>query len=71
MSFILKSKKTIPYILNGQLFSIIEQIGENVTVKCSACPPERLYRGSFKGTGNFHMHIKVKNFLDFIKKLHN
>lgn len=51
----------IPYILNGELFEIQTQDGENVTVKCCNCPPDRVYRGSVRSTGNFHMHIKVKS----------
>lgn len=49
----------IPYILNGELYQIQTQDGENVTVKCCHCPPDRVYRGSVRSTGNFHMHIKV------------
>lgn len=49
----------IPYILNGELYQIITQDGENVTVQCRHCPPDRVYRGSVRSTGNFHMHIKV------------
>lgn len=51
----------IPYILNGELYQIQTQDGENVTVKCCHCPPDRVYRGSVRSTGNFHMHIKVRN----------
>lgn len=50
----------IPYILNGELYQIQTQDGENVTVKCCHCPPDRVYRGSVRSTGNFHMHIKVR-----------
>lgn len=53
----------IPYILNGELYQIQTQDGENVTVKCCHCPPDRVYRGSVRSTGNFHMHIKVSLFL--------
>ncbi|KAH8401807.1 hypothetical protein KR009_008042 [Drosophila setifemur] len=49
----------VPYILNGELYRIENQIGDNVTVKCCHCPPDRIYRGSVRSTGNFHMHIKV------------
>lgn len=57
----------IPYILNGELYQIQTQDGENVTVKCCHCPPDRVYRGSVRSTGNFHMHIKVTNYImDFI-----
>lgn len=49
----------VPYILNGQLYEIQTQEGENVTVKCCHCPSNRVYRGSIRSTGNFHMHIKV------------
>lgn len=49
----------VPYILNGQLYEIQSQEGENVTVKCCHCPSNRVYRGSVRSTGNFHMHIKV------------
>lgn len=31
----------IPYILNGELYQIQTQDGENVTVKCCHCPPDR------------------------------
>uniref|UniRef100_A0A034WS56 Protein stand still n=2 Tax=Bactrocera dorsalis TaxID=27457 RepID=A0A034WS56_BACDO len=51
----------IPYILNGELFEIQTQDGENVTVKCCNCPPDRVYRGSVRSTGNFHMHIKRRH----------
>lgn len=49
----------IPYILNGELYQIQTQDGEAVTVKCKHCPSDRVYRGSIRSTGNFHMHIKV------------
>ncbi|XP_030386926.1 protein stand still [Scaptodrosophila lebanonensis] len=59
----------IPYILNGELFRIESQIGDNVTVKCCHCPPERIYRGSVRSTGNFHMHIKRRH-ASLLGKLH-
>lgn len=52
-------RQHVPYILNGELYRIESQIGDNVTVKCCSCPPDRIYRGSVRSTGNFHMHIKV------------
>lgn len=58
----------IPYILNGELYQIQTQDGENVTVKCCHCPPDRVYRGSVRSTGNFHMHIKVRLLFLIIKK---
>ncbi|KAL9914138.1 stand still [Glossina fuscipes fuscipes] len=60
----------IPYILNGELYQIQTQEGENVTVKCCNCPPDRVYRGSVRSTGNFHMHIKRRH-PDLLGKLHN
>lgn len=53
-------RQHVPYILNGELYRIESQIGDNVTVKCCSCPPDRIYRGSVRSTGNFHMHIKVR-----------
>lgn len=50
-----------PYLLNGEIFEIISQEGNNVTVKCRHCASKNVYRGSVKSTGNFHMHIKVHN----------
>lgn len=52
-------RQHVPYILNGELYRIESQNGDNVTVKCCYCPPDRIYRGSVRSTGNFHMHIKV------------
>ncbi|KAH8234129.1 hypothetical protein KR038_002163 [Drosophila bunnanda] len=52
-------RQHVPYILNGELYRIENQVGDNVTVKCCYCPPDRIYRGSVRSTGNFHMHIKV------------
>uniref|UniRef100_A0A1A9V4S6 Protein stand still n=1 Tax=Glossina austeni TaxID=7395 RepID=A0A1A9V4S6_GLOAU len=60
----------IPYILNGELYQIQTQEGENVTVKCCNCPSDRVYRGSVRSTGNFHMHIKRRH-PDLLGKLHN
>ncbi|XP_013118693.1 protein kinase 4 [Stomoxys calcitrans] len=60
----------IPYILNGELYQIQTQDGENVTVKCCHCPPDRVYRGSVRSTGNFHMHIKRRH-PDLLEKLHD
>ncbi|XP_075168457.1 stand still isoform X2 [Haematobia irritans] len=60
----------IPYILNGELYQIQTQEGENVTVKCCHCPPDRVYRGSVRSTGNFHMHIKRRH-PDLLEKLHD
>lgn len=54
-------RQHVPYILNGELYRIESQNGDNVTVKCCYCPPDRIYRGSVRSTGNFHMHIKVGN----------
>ncbi|XP_070139703.1 protein stand still isoform X3 [Drosophila kikkawai] len=51
-------RQHVPYILNGELYRIENQVGDNVTVKCCYCPPDRIYRGSVRSTGNFHMHIK-------------
>jgi len=53
-------RQHVPYILNGELYRIESQIGDNVTVKCCSCPPDRIYRGSVRSTGNFNMHIKVR-----------
>jgi len=57
-------RQHVPYILNGELYRIESQVGDNVTVKCCSCPPDRIYRGSVRSTGNFHMHIKVGNKSD-------
>lgn len=54
-----EKRQHVPYILNGELYRIENQVGDNVTVKCCYCPPDRIYRGSVRSTGNFHMHIKV------------
>lgn len=60
---------SIPYILNGELYTIITQHGDNVTVRCSSCPSDRVYRGSVRSTGNFHMHIKRRH-PELLGKLH-
>ncbi|XP_037954903.1 uncharacterized protein LOC119684845 isoform X2 [Teleopsis dalmanni] len=62
---------TVPYILNGSLFRILTQEGENVTVKCCNCPEDRIYRGSLRSTGNFHMHIKRRhpNLMSTLEKM--
>ncbi|XP_033153226.1 protein stand still [Drosophila mauritiana] len=62
-------KKHVPYILNGELYRIEKQVGDNVTVKCCYCPPDRIYRGSVRSTGNFHMHIKRRHSF-LLGKLH-
>ncbi|XP_055839259.1 protein stand still [Episyrphus balteatus] len=60
---------SIPYILNGELYEILTQHGDNVTVRCSSCPADRVYRGSVRSTGNFHMHIKRRH-PELLGKLH-
>lgn len=60
---------SIPYILNGELYQILTQQGDNVSVKCSSCPSDRVYRGSVRSTGNFHMHIKRRH-PQLLGKLH-
>ncbi|XP_055920970.1 protein stand still [Eupeodes corollae] len=60
---------SIPYILNGELYKILTQHGDNVTVRCSSCPADRVYRGSVRSTGNFHMHIKRRH-PELLGKLH-
>ncbi|XP_030557726.1 protein stand still [Drosophila novamexicana] len=62
-------RQHVPYILNGELYRIESQIGDNVTVKCCYCPPDRIYRGSVRSTGNFHMHIKRRH-ASLLGKLH-
>ncbi|XP_017864616.1 PREDICTED: protein stand still [Drosophila arizonae] len=62
-------RQHVPYILNGELYRIESQIGDNVTVKCCSCPPDRIYRGSVRSTGNFHMHIKRRH-ASLLGKLH-
>ncbi|EDW02520.1 protein stand still [Drosophila grimshawi] len=63
------NQQHVPYILNGELYRIESQIGDNVTVKCCYCPPDRIYRGSVRSTGNFHMHIKRRHAF-LLGKLH-
>ncbi|KAH8233802.1 hypothetical protein KR026_012507, partial [Drosophila bipectinata] len=58
-----EKRQHVPYILNGELYRIENQVGDNVTVKCCYCPPDRIYRGSVRSTGNFHMHIKVRTYI--------
>ncbi|XP_022232564.2 protein stand still [Drosophila obscura] len=65
----LEQRQHVPYILNGELYSIQSQIGDNVVVKCCNCPPDRVYRGSVRSTGNFHMHIKRRH-TSLLGKLH-
>ncbi|XP_017837191.1 protein stand still [Drosophila busckii] len=65
----LLQRQHVPYILNGELYRIVSQIGDNVTVKCCYCPPDRIYRGSVRSTGNFHMHIKRRH-ASLLGKLH-
>ncbi|XP_001361416.3 protein stand still [Drosophila pseudoobscura] len=65
----LEQRQHVPYILNGELYSIESQIGDNVVVKCCNCPPDRVYRGSVRSTGNFHMHIKRRH-ASLLGKLH-
>ncbi|KAH8365254.1 hypothetical protein KR084_006750, partial [Drosophila pseudotakahashii] len=62
-------RQHVPYILNGELYRIENQVGDNVTVKCCYCPPDRIYRGSVRSTGNFHMHIKRRHS-SLLGKLH-
>lgn len=62
-------RQHVPYILNGELYRIESQVGDNVTVKCCSCPPDRIYRGSVRSTGNFHMHIKRRH-ASLLGKLH-
>ncbi|XP_017078151.1 protein stand still [Drosophila eugracilis] len=62
-------RQHVPYILNGELYRIEKQVGDNVTVKCCYCPPDRIYRGSVRSTGNFHMHIKRRHS-SLLGKLH-
>ncbi|XP_051862051.1 protein stand still isoform X2 [Drosophila albomicans] len=57
-------RQHVPYILNGELYRIESQNGDNVTVRCCYCPPDRIYRGSIRSTGNFHMHIKSISLCD-------
>ncbi|KAH8293361.1 hypothetical protein KR018_007837, partial [Drosophila ironensis] len=62
-------RQHVPYILNGELYRIENQVGDNVTVRCVYCPPDRIYRGSVRSTGNFHMHIKRRHS-SLLGKLH-
>ncbi|XP_060657279.1 protein stand still [Drosophila nasuta] len=62
-------RQHVPYILNGELYRIESQNGDNVTVRCCYCPPDRIYRGSIRSTGNFHMHIKRRH-VSLMGKLH-
>ncbi|XP_070135132.1 protein stand still isoform X2 [Drosophila bipectinata] len=64
-----EKRQHVPYILNGELYRIENQVGDNVTVKCCYCPPDRIYRGSVRSTGNFHMHIKRRHS-SLLGKLH-
>ncbi|XP_034650325.1 protein stand still [Drosophila subobscura] len=64
-----EQRQHVPYILNGELYSIQSQVGDNVVVKCCNCPPDRVYRGSVRSTGNFHMHIKRRH-TSLLGKLH-
>ncbi|XP_034485802.1 uncharacterized protein LOC117790456 [Drosophila innubila] len=51
--------REIPYILNGEIFQIETQHGDNVTARCNFCPTTHLtFRGNLNSTGNFHRHIK-------------
>ncbi|XP_068143809.1 protein stand still [Drosophila tropicalis] len=62
-------RQHVPYILNGELYRIQSQEGDNVKVICCFCPPDKIYRGSVRSTGNFHMHIKRRHTA-LLGKLH-
>lgn len=51
-----KKKSTVPKILDGKYFAIVNRQDLNVTAKCAVCGQER--KGNVHSTGNFMDHIK-------------
>lgn len=51
-----KKKTTVPKLLDGKYFTIVNRQDFNITAKCAICGQER--KGTVLSTGNFMDHIK-------------
>ncbi|XP_023237402.1 uncharacterized protein LOC111636390 [Centruroides sculpturatus] len=52
------SVTSLPAILDGELFRVIERNGLKISAKCCNCPGEKIILGTKTSTGNFLSHIK-------------
>ena len=53
----------LPVIIDGKFFSVVNQIGKKVSVKCNLCPKaiSKTINGSINATTNFRDHLKVRD----------
>lgn len=58
------SQRTIPLILDGTFFKILENEKEKVQAECTKC--KRRIKGRIGSTTNFLNHLKVSNFSSII-----
>lgn len=57
---------TLPKILRGKYFKLINLSGQNITVECNECLKK--VKGSTNSTGNFRNHLKIHH-IELFKKM--
>lgn len=56
-------QRIYPVILDGTFFVVksVENNGKRISAQCNLCSTNTLITGSLAATGNFVVHLKVRN----------
>lgn len=66
-AIVVRENSSLPFILRGSYFKVIERNGNKVTAQCTSCRKE--VKGNAHSTGNFLKHLRVRMNTLFVNPL--